>query len=194
VRHLAAGAAFELVDHPLYGANTSALNYAGALIASHRRPDNAFVVLAVEHHASNNLGAQVASLLKSTALEKGTYKNHFHAAPAAAVVVPRFVAKPTAPGLQTALVVGVQGEALTTERDLRVKLQFPWQRGQNPLPGGLAHAGGIDSPDTAGNAPGNEQSLTWVRLAWPSAGARPSRRAWAPRWRWSSWKATSTGR
>jgi type VI secretion system secreted protein VgrG len=171
VRALGAGTSFDLIDHPLYGANTTAFNYTGALIASHTRADNAFVVLSVEHHATNNLGAQMAQLLRSTELERGTYKNHFHAAPAAAVVVPKRHGKPTAPGLQTALVVGVQGEPLTTDRDLRVKVQFAWQRGTRPLPGGLAHGGVPDNPDVQGNAPGNEQSLSWVRLAWPSAGA-----------------------
>jgi type VI secretion system secreted protein VgrG len=68
-----------------------------------------------------------------TDLEHGTYKNHFHAAPAAAPVVPRYARKPTAPGAQTALVVGLQDEALTTERDHRVKVQFAWQRGQRHL-------------------------------------------------------------
>jgi len=168
VRHLSAGGSFQLIDHPLFGANTSALNYTGAPIASHQRPDNEFVVLAVEHHASNNLGAQVAQLLKTTELERGTYKNHFHAAPAAAAVVPRQVRKPTAPGAQAALVVGVQDQPLTTDRDLRVRIQFPWQRGRQPLTGGL------QSPSTAhpdGNAPGNERSLAWVRVAMPSAGA-----------------------
>jgi type VI secretion system secreted protein VgrG len=169
VRHLTPGAQFTLIDHALYGANMSALNYAGAVTASRQRPDNAFVLLAVEHHASNNLGSQVAQLLGSTALERGTYKNHFHAAPAAAALVPRFVRKPTAPGMQTALVVGVDSEPLTTERDLRVKVQFPWQRGERPLQGGLAHD--ASSPDAKGNAPGSETSGTWTRLAWPSAGA-----------------------
>ena len=169
VRHLSPGDGFTLIDHALYGANRSAFNYAGALTTSRQRADNGFVVLAVEHHASNNLGAQVAQLLGSTTLERGTYKNHFQAAPAAAAVVPRFIRKPTAAGLQTALVVGVEGETLTTDRDLRVKLQFAWQRGEQPLAGGLAH--GSTSPDTTGHAPGNERSLTWVRLAWPSAGA-----------------------
>jgi type VI secretion system secreted protein VgrG len=168
VRPMAAGAQFTLIDHALYGANTSAFNYAGALTASRQRPDNAFVLLAVEHHASNNLGSQVAQLLGSTALERGTYKNHFQAAPAAALV-PRFVRKPTAPGMQTALVVGLDSEPLTTDRDLRVKVQFPWQRGELPLQGGLAHDNA--SPDTKGNAPGNDSSGTWTRLAWPSAGA-----------------------
>ncbi|MCY7314788.1 MAG: type VI secretion system tip protein VgrG, partial [Rubrivivax sp.] len=177
VRCMSAGAAFTLIDHALYGANTSAINYAGALTGSHQRPDNTFVLLAVEHHASNNLGAQVAQLLSSTQLERGTYKNHFHAAPAAAVVVPKQVRKPTAPGLQTAIVVGIEGDdpataggsTVHTERDLRVKLQFPWQRGTKPLPGGLAHD--PSSPDAPGNAPGTARSGTWTRVAWPSAGA-----------------------
>ena len=60
-----AGECFSLVDHPLYGANTTAFNYAGALTASRDRPDNAFCLVAVEHHAANNLGMQAATLLGS---------------------------------------------------------------------------------------------------------------------------------
>lgn len=167
VRHLAAGARFTLIDHALYGAGASGA--AVDPVRSHLRPDNQFTVLAVEHHATNNLGAQAAQLLEATALEHGTYRNHFHCAPAAAAVVPRFVRKPTAPGLQTALVVGPPGEPLHTERDLRVKVQFPWQRGRRPLPGGLGHD--IGSPDAEGNAPGDQASGTWVRVAGPAAGA-----------------------
>ncbi|MFT3721560.1 type VI secretion system Vgr family protein [Pseudorhodoferax sp.] len=172
-RHLRAGAEFTLVDHPLYGPNTSAPDYAGARTASRQRPDNAFVVLAVEHHASNNLGGQLGGGIARldegpTTLEAGTYKCHFHCAPAAAALVPARVRKPTAPGLQTALVVGVANEPVTTERDLRVKVQFAWQRGQAPLAGGLAHA---STTDAQGNAPGDERSGTWVRVAVPSAGA-----------------------
>ena len=167
-RHFEAGRSFSLIDHPQYGANTSAFNYAGALIASHQRPDNAFTILAVEHHATNNLGAQAAKLLGLTDLEQGTYTNHFHCAPAAAPVVPRFIRKPTAPGLQTALVVGLDREPLTTDREHRIKVQFPWQRGEQPLAGGLAHE---STADPKGNAPGNERSGTWVRVALPAAGA-----------------------
>lgn len=167
-RHFEAGRSFALVDHPLYGANTSAFNYAGAVFASHQRPDNEFTLLAVEHHATNNLGAQAAKLLGLTDLESGTYRNHFQAVPAAAPIVPRRVRKPTAPGPQPAEVVGVEGEPLTTERDHRVKVQFAWQRGENPLHGGMPH----DSFDDArGNAPGNERSGTWVRVGLPWAGA-----------------------
>ncbi len=135
----------------------------------HQRDDNAFTILAVEHHATNNLGAQIAKLLNSTDLEQGTYKNHFHAAPAAAAVVPHPISKPTSHGAQTALVVGIDKEPLSTERELRVKVQFPWQRGERPLSGGMSHDAA--SADAKGNAPGQETSGTWVRVAHPSAGA-----------------------
>ncbi len=148
-RHFEAGRSFTLVDHALFGANTTSMNYGGALL--HEASDNHFVLLAVEHHATNNLGAQAAELLGSTALERGSYKNHFHAARASTPVVPRRIHKPTAHGMQTAVVVGVPDAPVTTERDVRVKLQFPWQRGDN--------------------APGNETSGTWVRVAQAAAGA-----------------------
>jgi len=167
-RHFEAGRSFSLIDHPLYGANTSALNYAGAFVASHQRADNAFTLLAIEHHASNNLGAQAAKLLGLSELEQGSYSNHFQCAPAAAPVVPRFIRKPTANGMQTALVVGLEGEPLTTDREHRIKVQFPWQRGERSNTGGLGHE---SSADAKGNAPGNQQSGTWVRVALPAAGA-----------------------
>ncbi|HSW04149.1 type VI secretion system Vgr family protein, partial [Aquabacterium sp.] len=166
-RHFEAGLRFSLIDHALYGAGASG-GLADAVV-SHKRSDNRFTLLAVEHHITNNLGAQAARLLEATALEHGTYRNHFHCAPAAAVVVPRFVRKPTATGLQTALVVGVAGEPLSTDREHRVKIQFPWQRGVAPLSGGLGHD--ERSPDAQGNAPRNEASGTWVRVAGPAAGA-----------------------
>lgn len=128
-------------------------------------------VLHVAHEAANNLGAQAATLLQRADTEAGTYRNRFTAVPAAARLVPPGagrILKPTAPGAQTALVVARPGQAQTTDRDLRVKVQFPWQRGAAPLPGGLAH----DSPTAPdGNAPGDDRSGTWVRVAQPSAGA-----------------------
>ena len=167
-RHFGAGHTFSLIDHPLFGANTTAFNYAGALFASHARPDNQFTLVSVEHHATNNLGAQMAELLGLTDLESGTYRNTFHAVPAAAPLVPAFVRKPTAPQSQTALVVGLAGEPITTDRDLRVKVQFAWQRGERPNAGGLSHESPVDA---AGNAPGTEAAGTWVRVAQPAAGA-----------------------
>ena len=179
-RHFEAGRRFSLIDHPLYGANTTAFNYAGALssslassvasslASSHPRADNAFTILAVEHHATNNLGAQAAQLLGLSELERGTYTNHFHCAPAAAAVVPRFMRKPTAAGMQSALVVGLANEPLTTDREHRVKVQFAWQRGEKPNAGGVGHESSVDKK---GNAPSDERSGTWVRVGLPAAGA-----------------------
>lgn len=148
-RHFEAGRIFTLVNH-------------GALDGDH-------TLLAVEHHITNNLGMQAAQLLQATDLEHGTYKNHFQAVPATQPLLPPPQRRPTAPGAQTALVVGLDGEPLTTERNHRVLLQFAWQRGERPWPGGLPHD--TLSPDTQGNAPGNERSGQWVRVALPWAGA-----------------------
>ena len=88
-------------------------------------------------------------------------------------IVPPLWPRPVAPGMQTALVVGSGlgsdlGSDITTERDARIRLQFPWQRGTRPLGGGLAHD--ERSADRSGNAPGDAASGTWVRVAQPSAG------------------------
>lgn len=162
-RHFKAGCRFELIDHPLYGANRSAFNYSGALLASHQRATqsehNAFTLLAVEHHCANNLGADLAALLGNSDIEHGTYKNHFHCVPAAAAVVPRQIRKPTAFGAQSATVVGLSEEPLETERDHRIKVRFAWQDSS----GGAA---GENTGDFPASAPG-----TWVRVAAPWAGA-----------------------
>ncbi|HEU4622849.1 MAG TPA: type VI secretion system Vgr family protein [Burkholderiaceae bacterium] len=110
VRTLAAGTAFTLVGH-------STLN------------EQRFVVLSVEHEAANNLGAGIAALLGSTDVEAGTYRNRFDAVAHGTPVVPAAAPpKPLAAGVQTAVVVGLEGEAVTTERDHRVKVVFPWDR------------------------------------------------------------------
>ncbi len=142
VRQAAAGQNFTLSQHEEYQGD-----------------DARFTLLAVDHDGANNLGAQAAKLLGSTAVEAGSYRNRLHAQPAALPVVPQPLQKPLAPP-QVALVVGVSGAPLSTERDHRVKIQFPWQRGEQPNPGGLA----ADAPGKSGNAPGNEQSGTWVRV------------------------------
>jgi type VI secretion system secreted protein VgrG len=53
----------------------------------------------------------------------------------------------------------------TTTRDHQVKIQFAWQRGQGANPGGRPH-----NTDEQGNAPGNEASGAWVRVAEALAG------------------------
>ncbi|NMM10513.1 MAG: type VI secretion system tip protein VgrG [Polaromonas sp.] len=93
--------------------------------------------------------------------------------------------KPTAPGSQTALVIGVPGQALSTERDHRIKVQFAWQRGTNsqsrlahPAPEGHSGAPAADAPGATSGASGTSGTSgttgTWVRVATalaPIAGA-----------------------
>jgi type VI secretion system secreted protein VgrG len=175
VRTLAAGRTFTLIDHPHYGANSTALNYRGALTAERQRPDNQFVVLSVEHEAANNLDSEAARLRSTTDVEPGSYRNRFVCAAAAAAVVPKYERQPTARGETTALVVGIDGEPVTTDREHRVKVQFHWQRGKRPNDGGLSSTSPGGDPNDS-NAPGNESSSTWVRvteaLAGPNWGAQ----------------------
>ncbi len=149
VRRLAAGHAFHLTQHDRYGAGA-----------------NAFTVLWVEHEARNNYKPNIAA--KEPGVEAGTYRNSFGCVRTAVAIVPRITAAPhacTAIGPQTAIVVGLDQAVSTTARDYHVKIQFPWQRGQAPIGGGMCH-----NTDADGNAPGNQQSGTWVRVAEALAG------------------------
>ena len=114
VRHLAEGTVITLTQHDAY-------------VGDEAR----FKVLSVDHHGANNLGAQAAELLGSTDVEAGSYRNTLIALSASAPVVsaqlPKAPARP-----QTALVVGLPDQVVTTERDHRIKIQFPWQRGEAP--------------------------------------------------------------
>jgi type VI secretion system secreted protein VgrG len=190
-RQMSAGTRFNLSQHEHYPETGDA---------------NQFKLLWVEHGAANNLSAQVSDLLarlslhaKSASspgsaransypnnsnlsqLERGSYRNQFCAVRAAVPVVPKACAQSaphSAPGPQTAQVVGLSGETLTTERNHRVKVQFAWQRGSQPNAGGLTDTGTTtttttgapSSANTAGNAPGNETSGTWVRISEALAG------------------------
>nr|WP_314541516.1 type VI secretion system Vgr family protein [uncultured Massilia sp.] len=147
VRRLAAGHAFKLTQHARY-------------------PDgeNAFAVLWVHHEARNNLHAGQGA----RAADEAIYRNTFGCVRDTVAIVPSAAVSlraPTAPGPQTALVVGLPDATATTTRDHQVRIQFPWQRGAAPNPGGMAH-----QADGQGNAPGDERSGTWVRLAEALAG------------------------
>jgi type VI secretion system secreted protein VgrG len=76
--------------------------------------------------------------------------------------------RPTLQGMQTAVVVGVSGQPVHTDRDLRIKVQFHWQRGANASHR-MSHTGGDD------NAPASDASGvsggSWVRVAQTVAGA-----------------------
>ncbi|MET3120351.1 type VI secretion system secreted protein VgrG, partial [Undibacterium sp. GrIS 1.8] len=166
VRCLASGYVFQLSQHDHYGADGT---------------DNAFTVLSVRHQATNNLGAGMATMLSSPELERGTYRNQFTCVRQVVPIVPEITAwrrAPVALGAQVALVVGLDATPLTTDRDHRIKVQFPWQRGAVPVAGGLTESGASSSgssssgsassannSNNSGNAPGNETSGTWVRVA-----------------------------
>ncbi|TAK94720.1 MAG: type VI secretion system tip protein VgrG, partial [Aquabacterium sp.] len=160
VRGLKPGANFQITEHSLYG-GVGGLTGAGS--------SNAFCTLSITHEAANNLGHEAAQIMRSTDVEQGSYRNRFDAVPASARIVPMPAAEPTAPGLQTAIVVADEGEPLTTDRDHRIRIQFGWQRGASPLAGGLNAPSTLAGADT-GHAPGNAQSGTWVRVAQGVAG------------------------
>ena len=161
VRALSPGANFLLTEHSLFGLQGAALS---------GRVDGQFLVLSIQHEAANNLGAEAAALLHTSDVEAGSYRNHFQAVPAAATLVPPAPLKPPAPGPQTALVVGHNGDTLTTGRDLMVRIQLPWQRGASPLPGGLS-APLTPGQEATGHAPGDASASQWVRVSQAAAGA-----------------------
>jgi len=147
VRQLAAGHRFQLTQHNNYAAG-----------------DDGFTVLTVDHAGRNNLEAALSSVA-SGGLERGTYRNTFTCVRETVAIVPRALPPARASGSQTALIVGLPDAIATTGRDHQVKIQFAWQRGATPNAGGLEHGNG-----DPGNAPGNEASGTWVRVAEALAG------------------------
>lgn len=155
-RHLAAGACVAVTEHPL------------AMVLPMQ-------LLAVEYWATNNLGKvgeQAAA--RRGVLGAGECRHQFEAAPASLALAPAMPVRSRAPVALTARVVGVDQARLTTERDLRVKVQFDFQRGERPNRGGAAYGpavAGDSSNPPAGNAPGNEHSGTWLRVMVPVAGA-----------------------
>ncbi|MEW6369349.1 MAG: type VI secretion system Vgr family protein [Pseudomonadota bacterium] len=149
VRRLCPGHAFELTQHDRYPEGR-----------------NSFQVLWVRHEARNNFETGIAAA--ASIVEGGTYRNTFGCVRDGVAIVPARTARLepcTAPGPQTALVVGVAGSVATTTRDHQVKVQFAWQRGSAPNAAGLAH-----NTDQQGNAPGDDRSGTWVRVAEALAG------------------------
>lgn len=102
-----------------------------------------------------------------------SYRNRFVALPSARPYRPatqdghgeRLHPRPQVRGVQSAIVVGA-GTPVHTDRDHRVLLQFPWQRGAQAS-SRLEHPRGDD------NAPGHAQAggaQAWVRVATPVAG------------------------
>ncbi|GGX92710.1 type VI secretion system tip protein VgrG [Massilia dura] len=102
-----------------------------------------YLIVAVRHSAGNNLNSakrepsyynnEFTCLRKTIPWRPG---RHFHSEP------------PPAPGLQTAIVTGPQGEEIHTDGHGRVTIQFHWDR----------------------QGKRNENSSAWVRVAMPMAG------------------------
>jgi type VI secretion system secreted protein VgrG len=136
-----------------------------ALTGHERFDGDEFTTLWVEHDARNNF---TPSLKAGAGVAPGTYRNRFACVRSAVPLVPGATAWRTqgaAMGAQTALVVGLPGAANTTQRGQQVRIQFPWQRGPGANPGGAHH-----NTETEGNAPGDDSSGTWVRVAEALAG------------------------
>ena len=163
--------ALELENKLFEGAGAARLLAAGHqfTLLQHERYEGeaAFKVLWVQHEARNNFASQIKGAAEGM-LEAGTYRNSFACMRDSVPLVPLAISAPflgTALGPQTAIVVGTEGAESTTNRDHQVRIQFAWQRGQQPNPGGLAH-----DMDELGSAPGNERCGTWVRVAEALAG------------------------
>lgn len=166
-RSLAPGRLFAMTQHERYADGGSGGGKGDGKQAIDELGGNRYVVLEVVHEASNNLGAQATQVLNTADMERGTYRNRFTAQPEAAALIPAWRPRPTAPESLAAVVVSASDAPITSDRDLRVKVQFPWQRGDKPLTGGLPHR---THGDASGNAPGDERSGTWLRVASAQAG------------------------
>jgi len=136
-----------------------------ALTGHERFDGDEFTTLWVEHEARNNF---TPSLKAGPGIAPGTYRNRFACVRAAVPLVPSASAlrgRGAALGAQTALVVGLPDAANTTQRGQQIRIQFPWQRGAGANPGGIQH-----NTEAEGNAPGDDSSGTWVRVAEALAG------------------------
>jgi type VI secretion system secreted protein VgrG len=175
VRGLSAGCTIDLTGHDADGLDATKPNASNGA--------DGFKVLSVQHEAVNNLGAGFQHNVALADAEEGTYRNRFTAIPADTAVLPSasrrlmqtngghssaMPRKSVALGPQTALVVGLPDAITTSSRDHQVRIQFHWQRGESPHAGGLTETG--NAVDTIGNAPNNETSGTWVRVAESIAG------------------------
>jgi type VI secretion system secreted protein VgrG len=168
------GTRFTLLDHPVHDGTNS------------RRDE--FIITSVVHRARSNVAGDAKARLAApdalvrnpedginqiaNASDEPEYQCELTAQPSRLPVRmgnldehglpdPRLHPRPTAVGVQTALVVGL-GEPVHTDRDHRIKVQFHWQRGGSSSHR-LAHPNGD-------NAPASDASGTWVRVGEAVAG------------------------
>ncbi|WP_429001894.1 type VI secretion system Vgr family protein [Xanthomonas sp.] len=153
------------VPHTLHaGAGSARVLSAGAVftLSQHAQHEGQrFVPVSIEHVAVNNLGQGIVALLDAPELEHGSYRNRFLAVPAATPLRALPQDRPRMHGPQSARVVGVADAAVSPSRDHQVRIQFPWQRGAQPTPGGLSDSASAEP----GHAPGDQSAGTWVPVA-----------------------------
>ena len=154
------------------------------VLADHPEGDNRYLITAVTHHARNNLAERVPQLTEllgpapqtgdvavNLAKPADLYRNRIETLAAERPWRPLIAdahgrhlhPRPTARGTLTAIVVG-PGDPTHTDRDLRVRVQFPWQRG-GKAGARQAHPTGTD------NAPASDALGVWLRVMTPVAGA-----------------------
>lgn len=166
----------------------------GFILADHAEHDldppeaQRFVITAVTHHVRNNLSERMGGGAEgsrapaghgtaggSTAPAVELYRNRFQAIrahiPWRALTVDghgrQIHPRPNVHGTLTAVVVG-PGSPTHTDRDARVRVQFPWQRGSQS-----ANRLGTDDD----NAPASDALGAWLRVMNPVAGAN-----WGGHW------------
>lgn len=168
-RELTVGRYFELADHPVHDHDT--------------QEDRQFTVIRHRLYARNNLPDDMreigVSLLAKTALaEKGkhdskpVFQTRFDAVRKHVPIVPAFShtehAKPVAPALLTAIVVGPPGEEIHVNEYGCIKVRMPFTRS-----GDHVHAEGAGASNT-------ERDSLWIRVAQPWSGSNYGQ-VWIPR-------------
>jgi len=158
VRSTAPGTTFTLVDH-----------------AEHDRDavdPRQFLITAVTHRARNNLATLLPEKPGQDNATVDLYRNRIHTVGASVPWRPLMAdghgrsihPRPTVAGTATAIIVGDSETAPThTDRDLRVRAQFPWQRGSQSA---SRHV----HPSGADNAPADACLGVWLRVLAPVAG------------------------
>jgi len=163
VRTAAPGSTFHLADHPEHPLGQG--------------DDDHFLITAVRHQARNNLTEALPEAIDALGAADGEdsehpdfYRNHLtalrasiHWRPLMADAHGRHIhPRPTASGTLTGIVVG-DGSPTHTDRDGRIRVEFPWQRGSQSASRN-AHPTGSD------NAPADHSLGVWLRLVAPVAG------------------------
>jgi len=161
VRTAAPGTLFALSGHPEHDLDGD--------------PEQRFAILEVLHHARNNLAERVPSALEALGDAKAQgvdlYRNRltvlraqvpWRASTHSSAGRPHFP-QPCLPGTLPAVVVG-SGAPTHTERDLRVRVQFAFQRG-------AMAANRNEHPAGDDNAPASDALGVWLRVLTPVAGA-----------------------